>query len=221
MPPPEARGLDVLQQTCSQKRWKGRALLLSLRPAPRWSPHRCGRLLPFLGTRRLSQSRTAEAPRHLRSPAERCERPLPRLRIQEQLERVGTRPRPQRSSSLRLPVLRIVGLQWCNLSLVPVPTGRVSHAPAAAGSGAPHRGPPTAPPAKRLNKAPAAVDTHVMSRDTYKCDETITLSALITEVLRERADDPTLRPLVCAGRIPSERGCRLVPNRGVAAKEGF
>ena len=60
-----------------------------------------------------------------------------------------------------------------------------------------------------------------MSRDTHKGDETITLSALITEVLRERAADPTLRPLVCAGRIPSERGCRFVPNRGVAAKEGF
>ena len=76
-------------------------------------------------------------------------------------------------------------------------------------------------PTEWLNKAAPAVDTYVMSRDTYRCDETITLSALITEVLRERAADPAPRPIVCAGRVPSERGCRLVPNRCAAAKEGL
>jgi hypothetical protein len=74
---------------------------------------------------------------------------------------------------------------------------------------------------KRLNKAPSAVDTYAMSRDTHNHDETITLSALLTEVLREQAWDPTVRPLIYTGRIPSEHGCMLVSRLPAAGEEGL
>jgi hypothetical protein len=48
-----------------------------------------------------------------------------------------------------------------------------------------------------------------MSRDSLKRDERISLSALIIEVIRERAADPSVLPLAVGRRVLSWGECKL------------